>query len=80
MPLALNAGGVVAPMQRQYDMDTGKLDEAGQRPVGGQGGGPRPGQSGEGSRSALEHLIQQEQRRIAQLPRDGDAGPSEAAA
>lgn len=31
----------------------------------------RPGQSGEGARSALEHLLQQERRRAAQSPRDG---------
>lgn len=65
-------------MQRQYDMDTGKGNEAGQRPGGVQGGGPRPGQSGEGSRSAMEQLIQQEKTRIAQLPREGDAGSSDA--
>ena len=59
-------------------MDTGSIDEAGQRPGGAPGGVTRPGQSGEGSRSAMEHLIQQESKRIAQLPRDGDA-PCDAA-
>lgn len=33
--------------------------------------GKRPGQSGEGARSALEQLIQQERKRDAQLPREG---------
>lgn len=35
---------------------------------------PAPGQSGQGARSALERWIEQERRREAQLPRDGD-GP-----
>lgn len=52
---------------------TGEACKAGERP-----GRPvepvRRGKSGEGARSALEQLIHQEQRRIAQLPRD-DAGP-----
>ena len=48
--------------------------QAGQRP-GGQRAPARPGQSGEGSRSAMELLIQQEKKRVAQLPRDaGGAG------
>lgn len=61
-------------------MDTvGDGIQAGQRP-GGQGAPARPGQSGEGSRSALEQLIQQEKKRDAQLPReagspDEGAGP-----
>jgi hypothetical protein len=41
-------------------------------------GGPapvRPGGSGEGSRSALEHLIKQERRRSAQSPREAAAEP-----
>jgi hypothetical protein len=55
-------------------------DQSCMRP-GSQGAPARPGQSGEGSRSALEHLIQQEKKRDAQLPRDagsvgGDAGTS----
>lgn len=33
-----------------------------------------PGQSGQGARSALERWIEQERRREAQLPREGD-GP-----
>ncbi|HEX2547019.1 MAG TPA: hypothetical protein VHL79_19205 [Ramlibacter sp.] len=54
--------------------------QAGQRP-GSQGAAVRPGQSGEGSRSALEQLIQQEKKRDAQLPRDaggvgGETGAS----
>jgi hypothetical protein len=36
----------------------------------GQGTDKRPGHSGEGARSALEQLIQQERRRDAQLPRE----------
>lgn len=59
-------------------MDTGKLNEAGQRAAGAEGGGPRPGQSGEGSHSVLEHLQQLEKTRVAQLPREADAGPSDA--
>jgi hypothetical protein len=38
--------------------------------------GQRPGQSGEGARSALEQLIQQERRRDAQLPREGGTPPN----
>jgi hypothetical protein len=34
----------------------------------------RPGQSGEGARSALEQWIEQERRRASQLPRESD-GP-----
>ena len=39
--------------------------------------GKRPGQSGEGARSVMEQLIQQERKRDAQLPREGGppAGP-----
>jgi hypothetical protein len=62
-------------------MDTvGDGTQAGNRP-GGKGAPARPGQSGEGARSVMEHLIQQEKRkRDAQLPRDPggpgeDAGP-----
>ena len=50
--------------------------QSGSRP--GQAGKPRSGQSGEGSRSALEHLILQEKKRDAQLPREG-SGSSGAA-
>lgn len=58
-------------------MDTvGESTEAGERPVG-QRGPARNGQSGEGSRSALEHLLLLEKKRDAQLPREG--GGSEAA-
>jgi hypothetical protein len=43
------------------------------KPANGSGGIARTGQSGEGARSALEHLIQQERKRDAQrLP---DAAP-----
>jgi hypothetical protein len=50
--------------------------QAGKR-SGGQGGDPRPGQSGEGARSVMEQLIQQEKKRDAQLPRDpgGEGAP-----
>jgi len=55
-------------------MDTvGKDSKAGQRP-GGHAGPVRPGQSGEGARSAFEQLLQQERKREAQLPRE-DAVP-----
>jgi hypothetical protein len=37
---------------------------------------PRPDGSGEGSRSALERLIQQERKRQAQLPGDKPAEPT----
>jgi hypothetical protein len=71
------AGQCIAP-QRQYQMDTlGNGTQADQRP-GGQRGAARPGQSGEGSRSAMEQLIQQEKKkRDALLPREGD-GPATA--
>jgi hypothetical protein len=53
---------------------TGDSGAGGQRP-GGQGvTGSRAGQSGEGARTALEQLIQQENRRQAQLPRDTGTG------
>lgn len=59
-------------------MDTmGDTTQAGERP-GGQRGPARSGQSGEGSRSVMEHLIQQEKKRDAQLPREG-SGSSGAA-
>lgn len=58
-------------------MDIARDTKAGQRP-GSPGATPRPVQSGEGSRSAMEQLIQQEKtRRDAQLPREG-SGPAEA--
>ena len=42
----------------------------------GEPAGPdRPGQSGEGARTALEQLIQQDRRRQAQLPRDAELLP-----
>ena len=59
-------------------MDTmGESTQAGDRPVG-QRGPARNGQSGEGSRSALEHLMLLEKKRDAQLPREA-GGSSEAA-
>jgi hypothetical protein len=69
----MQAGGWVWP-RRQYDM----AEQAGQstgvgKASGGTGGAPRIGQSGEGARSALEHLIQQERKREAQ--RAWDPGP-----
>jgi hypothetical protein len=51
--------------------------QAVQRP-GGQGASARPGQSGEGSRSVMEQLIQQEKKRVAQLPRDAGSAGSDA--
>jgi hypothetical protein len=53
-------------------MDTLHDTQAGKHPSG-QGGTSRSGQSGEGSRSALEQLIQQEKKRDAQLPRESTA-------
>ncbi len=41
--------------------------------------GPGAGESGEGARSALEKLIQQERKRDAQLPRDRGGGRPEPA-
>lgn len=46
----------------------------GERP-GVPGGGSRAGRSGEGARSALEHLVQQQSSREAQRPRDEAAPP-----
>ena len=55
-------------------MDTvGKATQEGPRP-GGPGADARPGKSGEGARSALEQLIQEERRRDAQVPRDDGRG------
>lgn len=45
----------------------GNANETAKRPCGD---APRTGQSGEGSRSALEQLIQQEKHRQAQRPGD----------
>jgi len=65
-------GAMGSPLQRQYQMD--HVGEASQveaiRTLPAQARA-RPGQSGEGARSALEHLLQQESRRAAQSPRDG---------
>jgi hypothetical protein len=49
----------------------GNANEAAKRPCADT---PRAGQSGEGSRSALEQLIQQEKHRQARHP--GDSSPS----
>jgi hypothetical protein len=57
-------------------MDTVGETQAGKRP-GGQAGNPRPVQSGEGSRSVMEQLIQQEKKRDAQLPRRDPLLPRE---
>jgi hypothetical protein len=58
--------------QRQYAMET--VDEG--KPPGRDERQrvARPGQSGEGARSALERWIEQERRRTSQLPRESD-GP-----
>jgi hypothetical protein len=72
MPGAFNADGVSGFPQRLYEMDTIGEDTQAVRQPGGQGTPARPGRSGEGSRSALEHLVQQEKkRRDAQLLREG---------
>ena len=56
-------------------MDSRVDDErAGERADGSQA--PRRGQSGEGARTALEHLIRQEHQRRRQAPADGEAGDS----
>jgi hypothetical protein len=61
-------------------MDT--MDDGAQadtRP-GNQGKHPRPGQSGEGARSALELLIQQQERREAlRLLEEGGPAPADPA-
>jgi hypothetical protein len=44
----------------------------GVKPPGNPGAAARAGQSGEGARSALEYLIQQQRKREAQLPSDSD--------
>lgn len=51
----------------------GESTQAGRRP-GGQEATEGPGKSGEGSRSALEQLIQQEKKREAQRLREGGGG------
>ncbi len=75
MAHALNAGGAWRP-RRQYEMDTVGETQAGKRP-GGQAGNPGRGQSGEGSRSVMEQLIQQEKKRDAQLPKRDAQPPRE---
>lgn len=78
MPGALNAGGVSGSPQRLYEMDTIDEDTQAGKRTGGQGTPARPGQSGEGSRSAMEQLIQQEKkRRDAQLLREGGGGDAD---
>ena len=63
-------------------MDTVGDKQAGTRP-GSQAGSPRAGQgaragqSGEGSRSVMEQLIQQEKKRDAQLPKRDALPPRE---
>lgn len=57
-------------------MDTVGETQAGKRP-GGQAGTPGRGQSGEGSRSVMEQLIQQEKKRDAQLPKRDTLPPRE---
>lgn len=57
-------------------MDTVGETQAGKRP-GGQAGTPGRGQSGEGSRSVMEQLIQQEKKRDAQLPKRDALPPRE---
>lgn len=57
-------------------MDTvGENTQAGGRP-GGQDAPQGPGKSGEGSRSAMEQLIQQERKREAQRLREGSGSGS----
>ena len=58
-------------------MDTMVDDANADKRPGSPGQQARPGQSGEGSRSALDLLIQQEQRREAQRLR-GEDGPAPA--
>lgn len=56
--------------------ETGEAPKCGERP-GAPGAAPSPGRSGEGSRSVMEHLIQQQRRRDAQQPReDGEPAGS----
>jgi hypothetical protein len=59
-------------------MDTLVDTQAAAHP-GGQGGKSRSGQSGEGARSAMEQLIQQEKKRDAQLPREDNPPGNDAA-
>jgi hypothetical protein len=47
------------------------------KPAGVTGDTPRVGQSGEGARSVLEHLIQQERRRDAERAREAGTPPRE---
>lgn len=62
--------------RRQYEMDTVGESQAGMRP-GSQAGNTGRGQSGEGSRSVMEQLIQQEKKRDAQLPKRDALPPRE---
>lgn len=75
MAHALNAGRAMAA-RRQYEMDTVGESKAGARP-GSQAGSAGRGQSGEGSRSVMEQLIQQERKRDAQLPKRDTLPPRE---
>lgn len=59
------------------------MDQVGEGPQGGKKpappeASPRSGASGEGLRSVMEHLIQQQRKRDAQIPRDGRDPPSPA--
>jgi hypothetical protein len=81
----MQAGDSVSPPQRQYQMETvgdgiqaaKQLPEQAAMRPSGSGQPARPGQSGEGARSALELLIQMETKRNAQRPREG-SGPANA--
>jgi len=52
---------------------TGTNAQAGRKPAA-PGMPVRPGGSGEGARSALEELIQQERKRVEQRPRESGDG------
>jgi hypothetical protein len=59
------------------------MDKVGEGPQGGKqpappAASPRSGASGEGLRSLMEQLIQQQRKRDAQLPRDGRDPPAPA--
>jgi hypothetical protein len=75
MARALNDAGTRTVPQRLYAMDKTVTQSQAREP--GEHTIPlRPSGSGEGSRSALEHLLQQERKRTAQLPREAAGDPA----
>lgn len=69
---ALNSHGALSRPRRQYEMEKVGKRAPGGSPPAPAAPTPRAGRSGEGARSALERLIEQERTRAAQRPREGD--------